>query len=173
MAFRSNFELLALTTVVAVSLLSYGNAQVVPQVRSLTEYGSAYERLSSGARPIKYMEVSLSVWEAKYIHCEGSVFRTNNHKWNVPLQTTLALEVLEAEISPGGTTFYGTPRSFGATVVNIGISSSANLGGNITFLAAGVPICTAPLIANNSLVGTQVRNASLILLHTPNHSLFT
>lgn len=89
----------------------------------------------------------------------------------MPLQAGLALEVLEAEISPGGTTFYGTPRSFGATVINIGTGSNT-LDGNITFLAAGVPICTAPLIANNSLVSTQVRNAPLIpavLLHPPTY----
>ncbi|CAL8470291.1 g9833 [Coccomyxa elongata] len=107
MGFPNSFTLLAVTASVALSLLSCGNAQVVPG-------------------------------------------------------TSVAAEVLAAEISPGGTTFYGTPRTFSATVINIG-TGSTTLDGNITFLAAGVPICTAPLIANNSLVSTQVTLNSLSL----------
>lgn len=73
--------------------------------------------------------------------------------WMIP-QVNVALEVLGTQLSPTGTTVYGQPRSFQGTIINIGTASS--ITGDLTFVAGGVPICTAPLLPNNTLVGTTV-----------------
>ena len=58
MVFRSSYKLLALPALFALSLLSYGNAQVIPSVRSVAEFGSASVRCLQVARPTNCLEVS-------------------------------------------------------------------------------------------------------------------
>ena len=73
-------------------------------------------------------------------------------------------------MNPTGTTPYGQPRVFSATVVNAGLGqSNQQYSGNITFEDAnGNVLCTAPAINDNSLLGLTVS-----ALHPSNCSDFT
>ncbi|CAK0782791.1 hypothetical protein CVIRNUC_005986 [Coccomyxa viridis] len=65
-------------------------------------------------------------------------------------------EVLNHQVTPVGTTAYGTPRTFSATVVNLGTSSNS-FGGSISFVDTnGNTLCTSTIQQNSSLVGTTV-----------------
>ena len=78
------------------------------------------------------------------------------------LQIGLYGEVLNYQVTPVGTTAYGTPRTFSATVVNLGTGNSA-FGGSISFVDTnGDKLCTTTVQPNNALVGTNV-----IRLHAP------
>ena len=78
------------------------------------------------------------------------------------LQIGLYGEVLNYQVTPVGTTAYGTPRTFSATVVNLGTGNSA-FGGSISFVDTnGDKLCTTTVQPNNTLVGTTV-----IWLHAP------
>ena len=78
------------------------------------------------------------------------------------LQIGLYGEVLNYQVTPVGTTAYGTPRTFSATVVNLGTGSSA-FGGSISFVDTnGDKLCTTTVQPNTALVGTNV-----IWLHAP------
>ena len=78
------------------------------------------------------------------------------------LQIGLYGEVLNYQVTPVGTTAYGTPRTFSATVVNLGTGSKA-FGGSISFVDTnGDKLCTTTVQPNNALVGTNV-----IWLHAP------
>ena len=60
-------------------------------------------------------------------------------------------------MTPTGTTPYGQPRTFSATVVNVGLgAANETYTGNITFKAGYQVLCTAPVINNASLLGTTV-----------------
>ncbi len=72
------------------------------------------------------------------------------------LQIGLYGEVLNFQVTPVGTTAYGTPRTFSATVVNLGTGSNT-FGGSISFVDTnGNTLCTSTVQQNNSLVGTTV-----------------
>ena len=59
-------------------------------------------------------------------------------------------------MTPTGTTAYGTPRTFSATVVNLGTGSNT-FGGSISFVDTnGNTLCTSNVQQNNSLIGTTV-----------------
>ena len=59
-------------------------------------------------------------------------------------------------MTPVGTTAYGTPRTFSATVVNLGTGSKA-FGGSISFVDTnGDKLCTTTVQPNTALVGTNV-----------------
>ena len=72
------------------------------------------------------------------------------------LQIGLYGEVLNFQVTPVGTTAYGTPRTFSATVVNLGTGSNT-FGGSISFVDTnGNTLCTSTVQQNSSLVGTTV-----------------
>ena len=72
------------------------------------------------------------------------------------LQIGLYGEVLNYQVTPTGTTAYGTPRTFSATVVNLGTGSNT-FGGSISFVDTnGNTLCTSTVQQNNSLIGTTV-----------------
>ena len=72
------------------------------------------------------------------------------------LQIGLYGEVLNYQVTPVGTTVYGTPRTFSATVVNLGTGSNT-FGGSISFVDTnGDKLCTTSVQPNNTLIGTTV-----------------
>ena len=79
------------------------------------------------------------------------------------LQANLYAEVLNFAVSPlGGTTAYGTNRTFSATVVAVGTGSNS-FAGQITFVDShDTALCTTTVQNNNTLLGTTV-----IWLHGP------
>ena len=59
-------------------------------------------------------------------------------------------------MTPVGTTAYGTPRTFSATIVNLGTGDNT-FGGSITFTDANHDtLCTTTVQPNNTLIGTTV-----------------
>lgn len=72
----------------------------------------------------------------------------------------LTAALLGTQETPVGDSVYGTPRTFQATVANLG--TQTDIQGNLTFFAGATPICTAPFLPNNTLVGTTV---SLLASH--------
>jgi hypothetical protein len=77
------------------------------------------------------------------------------------MQVGLTAALLGTQESPIGDSVYGTPRTFQATVANLG--TQTDIQGNLTFFAGATPICTAPFLPNNTLVGTTV-SASLLYM---------
>ena len=74
------------------------------------------------------------------------------------MQLSNFTEVLDVQVIPTATTPYGQPRTFSATIVNVGLGAAyANYTGNITFEDAhNNVLCTAPVINDASLLGTTV-----------------
>ena len=68
-------------------------------------------------------------------------------------QVVLSAEVSAGQEIPPGQTTYGTPRTFKATIANLGTGGS--IDGNATLLAGSYSICTA-LLTNASIDGTNV-----------------
>ena len=69
-------------------------------------------------------------------------------------QLGLTAALLGTQETPVGDSIYGTPRTFQATIANLG--TQTDIQGDLTFFAGATPICTAPLLPNTTLVGVKV-----------------
>ncbi len=68
--------------------------------------------------------------------------------------------MLEGQETPTGNTVYGTPRTFSATIVQLGTGGA--IQGDLTFFAGATPICTTELNPT-SLASATVRIPCFIL----------
>ena len=84
------------------------------------------------------------------------------------LQIGLYGEVLNYQVTPVGTTAYGTPRTFSATVVNLG-TGNKTFGGSISFVDTnGDKLCTTT-VQPTALIGTTVNWLHAPLAHPQSH----